>query len=196
MDLALFDFDGTITFCDSFTAFLLYSSTPSQVARGTVSLGPLMCRVGMRRASFAELRRAAVMEAFRGRDLRELTELGERFSREQLPRMVRPRALERIAWHQQRRDHVVVVSASLDLYLAGFCRRMGLDLLSSQLEVAGGVFTGRYLGADCAGRAKARRVLERYALDRFGEVYAYGDTKEDRELLELAHHRFMRWRPV
>ncbi len=35
-----------------------------------------------------------------------------------------------------------------------------------------------------------------YALDRFAAVYAYGDTDEDREMLELADKRYFRWQEV
>lgn len=55
------------------------------------------------------------------------------------------------------------------------------------------MLTGRYLGAQCMGEEKARRVRERVDLSAYPLVYAYGDTKEDRELLELAHRRVYRW---
>jgi phosphatidylglycerophosphatase C len=34
---------------------------------------------------------------------------------------------------------------------------------------------------------KARRISSQFDLSRYPEVYAYGDTSEDREMLALAH---------
>ncbi|MNP80097.1 hypothetical protein D3C76_1780940 [compost metagenome] len=56
--------------------------------------------------------------------------------------------------------------------------------------------TGRYDGEQCAGEEKARRVRERYDLSGFQVIYAYGDTHEDLDLLELADRRYYRWREV
>jgi hypothetical protein len=41
-----------------------------------------------------------------------------------------------------------------------------------------------------------RRILERYDLSRYAVIYAYGDTSDDREMLELAHRKFYRWREI
>jgi len=74
----------------------------------------------------------------------------------------------------------VVVSASLDVYLAPFYEQHGLELLSNRLETKRGIATGRYLGGDCSGVGKAERIRARYELARFGTVYAYGLRRGDR----------------
>jgi phosphatidylglycerophosphatase C len=38
--------------------------------------------------------------------------------------------------------------------------------------------------------------LERYDLQSFGVVYAYGDTAEDQAMLDQATRRFYRWREL
>ena len=55
---------------------------------------------------------------------------------------------------------------------------------------AGGVLTGRLSGANCRGPEKARRVREWLAgagLDG-AELWAYGDSPGDAELLAMADH--------
>ena len=94
--------------------------------------------------------------------------------------------------HRDQGDTVAVVSGAFDLYLSHWCAQHGLDLLCSSLESRDGVMTGRYAGTQCAGAEKARRVRERYDLSRFGTVCAYGDTREDFELLALAQRRWYR----
>jgi hypothetical protein len=111
-----------------------------------------------------------------------------------LPRWFRPEALERIRWHKERGDTVVVVSASLRPYLEDLCRGLELELVCTELEARGGVLTGRYLGGDCTGPEKARRVRAAHDLARYSTIHAYGDTREDADLLELATRRYYRWR--
>jgi phosphatidylglycerophosphatase C len=70
---------------------------------------------------------------------------------------------------------------------------MGVDVICTQLEERRGAFTGRYVRGDCCGVEKVRRIRERYDLACYAIVYAYGDTEEDREMLELAHEKYYQW---
>jgi HAD superfamily phosphoserine phosphatase-like hydrolase len=147
MNIAFFDFDGTITFSDTFASFVDYSSSRRRVLCGTLLLSPLILGYRLRVLGAARLRQSVVRFGFRGRSESELRSLGARYGREVLPTLVRPNARARIEWHKQRGDVVVVVSASLDVYLEAWCEAMGLALLANQpkREPAGspGVMSGR-----------------------------------------------------
>lgn len=104
--------------------------------------------------------------------------------------------LSKIRWHRAQGDDVAIVSASLAPYLRHWCERVGVERLSTELESRSGILTGRYVGADCAGPEKARRVRARFELAKYAIIYAYGDTAEDAQLLALAHQRFFRGREV
>ena len=104
--------------------------------------------------------------------------------------------MERIAWHRVQGHKVVVVSGGLDVYLRPWCETQGLDLLCSTLEVRNGRLTGRYEGEQCVLTEKVRRVREAYDVGAFSEIYAYGDTAEDRDLLALASRKFYRWQEI
>ena len=56
--------------------------------------------------------------------------------------------------------------------------------------------TGRYVDGECSGADKARLVRARYDLSQYTTVFAYGDSGEDRELLECADEKFYRWRRI
>jgi phosphatidylglycerophosphatase C len=191
VNLALFDFDGTVTTRDTFKPFLYYATGPVRTTIGTTLLAPVVAahHLGVVRAT--ELRRAAVYVCFRGRREAEIDELGERYSW-QLGAQIRPEMLSKIRWHQAQGDEVAIVSASLAPYLRYWCARVGVERISTELEARSGTLTGRYSGADCSGPEKARRVRARYDLARYATIYAYGDTPEDAELLALAHQRFFR----
>jgi HAD superfamily hydrolase (TIGR01490 family) len=195
MDLALFDFDGTITTRDTFRPFMAFAGGRARMALGTVLLGPMVVGYELGWVHASRMRAAAAYFCFRGRAEREIRELGARYGSSLTPHF-RPQALERIRWHKQRGDAVVVVSASLRPYLEDWCRGLELDLVCTELEVRGGVLTGRYRGGDCTGPEKARRVRAGHDLERYASIHAYGDTREDAELLELATRRYFRWREL
>ncbi|HEU4577721.1 MAG TPA: HAD family hydrolase [Polyangiaceae bacterium] len=196
MDLALFDFDGTITDGDGFLPFIHLAVSRARALAGTLWLSPLIAGHRAGWVSSSRMRERIAWVAFRGRPRAALAALGERYAADVLEGRVRREASQRIAWHQARGDRVLVVSASLDCYLAPWCRARGLELICSELEVREGVCTGRYRGGDCSGPEKARRVLERCEIGSYRQVFAYGDTSEDRELLALAQRRFFRWREL
>lgn len=196
MDLALFDFDGTLTDRELFGPFMLRAMSPRRLAVGRMTLPPLVIAYRLKLASGSFTRARLTRFAFRGVSLAHLQSVGETFAREVVPRTLRPDMMRRIAWHHARGDRVAVVSGGFDFYLEPWCASQGLELMCSSLEHRNGIVTGRYAGAQCVGMEKARRVRERYDLDRFGAIHAYGDTHEDRALLDIADHRFYRGRCI
>lgn len=196
MDLALFDFDGTITDRETMPDFMRMAVRPGRLASGRLVLLPLFLGYRAGIVSGSAIRSAICSWGFRRVPMRELEAHGRRFADEFLPTTLRPEAMARIAWHQARGDVVVVVSGGLDLYLEPWCRARGLHLLCSSLEQRDGMATGRYEGRQCVRAEKTRRVAERFPLAAYSRIFAYGDTKEDDELLAMAHEPYFRWRPV
>jgi HAD superfamily hydrolase (TIGR01490 family) len=193
LDLALFDFDGTITITETYPLFMRRAVPRSRLVLGAIVLAPWLVGYKLGRVSGQRVRASMVRIGLKGVGESQIGMAGAAFARDVLPHVTRPVAMERIQWHQDRGDRVVIVSAALDVYLRPWARPLGIDVVCSRLESANGVLTGRYVGADCCGPEKARRVREQYDLTTFNAVYAYGDTDEDHELLQLASHRVYRW---
>ena len=196
MDLAVFDFDGTITTKGTYPGFLSFAVRPRRKVAAGLLLSPLLVGYRCRLVSDRVIRIALSRVGFWGEEPDRVRRLGEQYAADVLPGLIRPLALERIAWHKARGDRVVVVSASLDVYLGPWCRTLDVDVICTQLETSDGRLTGRYLRGDCCGEEKARRLRERYALGDYETVHAYGDTEEDRELLEMADRKYFRWMEV
>jgi len=196
MNLALFDFDGTLTTRELMPDFVRMATTPRRRLAGRVVLAPIYVGYKAGVVSGHAIRDSIVDFAFRGLPQHDLHAAGERFARQVIPTVLRPEAMARVQWHREQGDTIVVVSGSFDLYLSHWCAQHGLELLCSSLQARDGVMTGRFQGAQCVGAEKARRVRERYDLARHDVVYAYGDTHEDRELLALAHRRWFRGREI
>ena len=196
MNLALFDFDGTVTRSDTWTPFMRLAVKPARMLAARALLGPVVVGYRLGMVSASQGRQMAARVGLRGENAAAVRQLGVEYATAVLPGTVRKPALERIAWHKSQGDHVVIVSASLDVYLGPWCERSGLDYIGTRLEEQGGRLTGRYIEGDCTGTEKVRRIRDRFDLARYEVVYGYGDSGEDREMLELAHRKFYRWREI
>ena len=194
MNLALFDFDHTITTIDTYGRFLRQTARPEQLARARWYVGPWLAGYRLGLVSARRLRERVTRFAFQDASEDQIRAQGARFARESIPAFVRPEMERRIAWHRSQGDEIVVVSGSLDVYLQPWCSERKLALICNSLEAEDGRLTGRYSGGDC-GADKRQRIQARYDVARYPVVYAYGDSSEDREMLALAHKRWFlgRW---
>lgn len=196
MNLALFDFDGTITTREMFSDFMQLAVPSRRLAVGRIFFAPWVMGYKLGVVSANAIRASVVNFGFRGMSEVAVRQSGRKFSDEILPSVIRPIALERIRWHKAQGDRVVVVSGALDLYLSHWCEQHQVDLICSKLETDDGVLTGRYRGEQCVGKEKSRQIREKYNIDDFPVLYAYGDTKEDLDMLGLAHKKYFRWQEM
>lgn len=194
MNLALFDFDGTITSRELFVDFVHYATPRWRLALGKLALAPMIVGYKLGWVSLSRLRAAVVAVAFRGTDEAHVRKLGKGFCLDVIGGALRANAMECILWHKRNGDRVVVVSGALDVYLEHWCAEHSLELICSGLESRLGRLTGRYRGRQCVGEEKAARVRAHLQLAKYSEIYAYGDTREDFALLALANRKFFRWK--
>lgn len=196
MNLALFDFDGTITHADTFTAFVKSAVSQRRRRWGRLVLAPWILGYRAGFVSSSAIRQRLVKFGFRGVPQQVMDSKGLEHANDYIPTVLRDEAMERIAWHKANGDRVIVVSASLAVYLQPWCESMNIELLAAELEAVNGVLTGNYLNGDCSGTNKAERVQDHVQLKDYATVYAYGDTTEDNELLALAQRKYFNWRAV
>lgn len=190
--LALFDFDGTITNKDSLFDFLRHSFGVMTLVSKLAKVSPYLAanRIGCYPAQRAK---ECLLKEFVC-DMSELSfsRMATSYSLKRLPQIIRPSALEKIRWHQSQSHEVVVVSASIESWLKPWCESVGVFLISSQLEVNHGYLSGNISGNNCNGREKVAQIKLRYDLAEYDSVYAYGDSKGDKDMLALADKAFYR----
>lgn len=193
-----FDFDGTLTVRDSFTAFLRWRAGRRGWAMGLARLLPAVATYAKDRDR-GRIKAASVQQFLRGVSRQQLQAEAEAFAAESWDQFMRPDALQ--VWHDwgQRGAHRVIVTASPDITVAPFARRLGAEaLLGTPLTFdAQDRVTGTFDGPNCRGAEKVRRLKAAYG-DAMQLAAAYGDTSGDTEMLAIADEpgfRVFRQRP-
>lgn len=102
MDLALFDFDGTITKGDTFIPFFRFAVGPGRMALGGLFISPVLVAHQLGLVSTAGTRPFMTRAAFQGVTADSLRALGRRYAEHVLPSVVRAEAIDRLDWHRRR----------------------------------------------------------------------------------------------
>jgi len=185
--VAAFDVDGTLTTGDCVTPFLRRAA--GRRLWTTLLRHPLALAAAAARRDRDRLKELAC-SALRGIESTEIEHLGEAFAREVGAGRLRDDTVARLRRHRELGHTVILASASLDPYLVPLGRSLGVDAVVCTVLERGkdGRLTGRLVGANCRGAEKARRVrgwLREHDLAD-AELWAYGDSSGDDDLLALA----------
>ena len=187
-----FDFDGTLTVRDSFTAFLRDRAGAAGWVAGLARMAPDLAAYVSDRDRGA-LKAASVRVFLRGTPRDALAQEAEAFAASVWDRFMRPDAMA--TWDDWGRRGAlrVIVTASPEDTVAPFARRLNADLLlgthlayDAQDRVAGAFAT-----PNCRGEEKVRRLHAALGPD-LRLAAAYGDTSGDREMLEIADEKGFR----
>jgi len=195
--VAAFDFDGTLTHRDTLLPFLLHVFGVVTVARHSFSLLPTLTGYGLGLIDNSAAKERVLVSFLSGKRKDELHRLGERFAAIVLPGLIRQESLQRFAWHKQQGHRCIVVTASLDLYVRPWAMKSGFDdVIATGLETReDGRVTGKLSGANCYGIEKVRRMDALLGDRENYDLYAYGDSRGDSELLKNADYAYYRQIP-
>ena len=190
MKIALFDFDGTITTDDSLIRFIRFVMGDMKTLWGMIILSPMLVTYELKLIPNYKAKQMMLSYFFKGMDEQQFRKVAEKYSLRQIDTMRRPKAMEKIAWHKEQGHKIVIVSASIECWLKPWCDRNNLDLVATKIETKDGIVTGKLLTKNCYGIEKINRVKEVYNLSDYDHIYAYGDSRGDKELLALADESF------
>ena len=181
-----FDFDGTLTIRDSFTAFLRWKAGPGGWALGLLKMAPAMAAYARDRDR-GRIKAASVREFLGGMSRTSLDAEAGQFADAVWDRFIRPDALA--CWQDwgRRGAHRVIVTASPETTVAPFALRLGAEgLLGTHLVFdAQDRVSGAFAGPNCRGAEKVRRLKAAFG-DDVRIIAAYGDTSGDTEMLAAA----------
>jgi phosphatidylglycerophosphatase C len=188
MRLALFDFDGTISSRDTTSDFIVQSCGKRRALLGLIRLSPVFLAYSLKRISHHEAKQATIKYYFGDWEKEAFIDAAHLYARHVIPGIIRPEALNRIRWHLDMGHIIAVVTGSLEILLKEWCTGLGIDLIATGVDLGSariGLST-----RNCFQEEKARRIREKYALESFDIIYAYGDSPGDNEMLALADKKY------
>jgi phosphatidylglycerophosphatase C len=186
--VAAFDFDKTLSTRDNVLPFLCTAAGKRRVIWAIVRAYPRLFQAWLDEKQRDGAKAALVRGTLTGYDAARLDEVATRFAADVVARHMRTDVVNRIEWHRQQGHQLVIVSASLTVYLEPIAARLGgFDaVLATDLEVGDdGLLTGELIGPNVRGAEKVRR-LDAWLGNRPAFVWAYGDSSGDRELFARA----------
>jgi len=194
--VAAFDLDGTLTEGGSVFPWLRHVAGRRAVYRAALPLLVPLTIAAIRSGKWADNAKERLFHSLlAGRDLAEVSIASRTFALEHLAQEGRAPVLTRLEWHRAQGHDIVIVSASPQIYV---------DVMAEALHATGGLgtrlavdarsrLTGSYLGRNCRGQEKLRRLNEWIDARGYSSepvIYAYGNSRGDRRLLSGATHPF------
>jgi phosphatidylglycerophosphatase C len=188
--IAAFDVDGTLTTRDCVRPFLERAAGRRRIVTSLLRR-PLATVTASARRDRDLFKEIIVGGTLRGKLIADVEAVGEQFAQYVLVNWLRPDTVRRLRWHQQSGHRTVIVSASLAVYLRPLARRLGIDhVLCTDSIRSGDRYGDRLTGPNCRAEEKRRRLDQWLEERRWtkAEIWAYGDSAGDRELLARADH--------
>ncbi|MTI38748.1 HAD-IB family hydrolase [Fulvivirga lutimaris] len=186
--LALFDFDGTITTKDSFIEFLKFHKGNLNFLLGFTWLSPYLVAMKLGLIPNWKAKEIVLKYFLANLSVEDMKKVSADFSLRIIPALIRNKAIDRIKKHQENGDDIYLVSASAENWLKPWCDQIGMKLIGTRLETIDGKITGKIDGNNCYGPEKVARIKAEINISNYSEIYAYGDSRGDKEMLALADH--------
>lgn len=192
--VAAFDFDGTLTYCDTLVPFLCYAFGPLKTLSQLILTLPQLWLYLLGNISRQQLKESILTPFLKGASQEAIKKKGAVFAETKMERLVKKESLKRIQWHRNQGHRCVLVSAGLDLYIKPWAALAGFDdVITSKCEATPeGILTGRLHGLNCWGSEKVRQLTHLLGPRKGYILFAYGNSRGDEQLLEWADHAFYR----
>lgn len=193
MRLVFFDLDGTITRRDSLTPYVLgwLLRHPWRLPR-LLAVAPAALRFLLVARNHGELKAALLHHTMRGCRHADIESWNAAFVPELLRRGVFASALQAIRRHHDAGDHLVLMSASVDLYVPAIGEALGFnETVCTAVRWDGEQLDGRLAGTNCRGEEKLRQMERLKSQYPGAQVTAYGNSAPDLPHLLAADHAIL-----
>ena len=186
--LAVFDLDGTITCRDTLLPFIFACLWPRpwRLPR-MLALLPLGLAFLLHRDR-GRVKGELIRATLGGLPRPYLEQCTARYVPALLQRGVFAEALQAITRHRERGDKLLLMSASVDLYVPAIGQALGFaqTICTRVRWRQDGRLDGRLASANCRGSEKQRCLAAVLARDRPARVEAYGNSSADLPHMRLA----------
>ncbi len=184
--IAVFDFDGTLTTRDTLFQFIRFVKGTPAFCWGLFCCSPFLLALALHLYPNGKAKQRFFAHFFKGMDYERFCEYGVAFA-PCVNSMLRATTVQQLREHLLAGHGVYVVTASIEEWVRPWCQSLGVTgVVGTKVEVADGILTGRFCTPNCYGKEKVRRFLEIAPPRSSFVLTAYGDSRGDEPLLQLA----------
>ena len=185
--IAVFDFDGTLISRDSFLEFIQFVCGKKNFYIGFLLFSPLLILMKLHIYPNWKVKEKIFSYYFRGMDYRSFKLHCERFA-QVIEGYKKNDVVGFLNGHLEKGHVVYVVTASIEDWVRPWCESHSVNaVIGTKMEVdRHGVITGRFSSKNCYGIEKVKRLLEIEPRREEYVLYAYGDSRGDREMLSFS----------
>jgi phosphatidylglycerophosphatase C len=192
-NLALFDFDGTITRKDTFLEIIKFAKGSTRFYVGFVLLTPVLICYKLKLLPNWRAKEIVFAYFFKNVSTETFQKICIEFVERKLPELIRPSAWLKLKQHLVALDRVVIVTASSADWILPWSEKHGIELIATKWEYQNGKITGKIKGRNCYGPVKKEMVLNLLNPSDYKSVSAYGDTTGDKEMLSLGTYVYYKY---
>jgi phosphatidylglycerophosphatase C len=163
VQVAAFDFDGTLTKGGSVWRFLLAMVGARRLSIASCLTTPRLALGALLGGDVAsEAKETLFRRTLHGLRVSEIGPRASAFGVAHYRSRERPDVRDRLEWHRREGHYLVIVSASPELYVGAVGEYLEVnEVIATRLEVdEDGLLTGNYWGENCRGKQKLLRIRE------------------------------------
>lgn len=193
-NLAIFDFDGTISKKDSTNFFLKNSFGRIYFFYGYyvrfIHLY-ILSKIGL--YNFIKLKEKRISFFLKNIPSKKFNQFVRKFNNHFFKSHLKLTALNRLDWHKKRNHRIVILSATLQPLLSEWSLANHYTLIANNLSFQNDTLTGSFERPDCSYDEKVVRLKEVIDLDNFEYIYGYGDTPSDLCFLNVVDESYFEY---
>lgn len=189
-----FDFDGTITYKDTLLEFIKYAKGRKAFLCGFLLHSPLLLLMKLGLYPNGKAKQRIFRYFFKGMHITDFNRLCLDFASDS-PHLLRQSAIAYMKEKARQEAPTYVVSASIANWVCPFFETQGLHevkFLCTEIEVEGGIVTGRFKTKNCTGKEKVDRIRQALGIMPSGSnrpafhITAFGDSSGDKQMFSFA----------
>ena len=186
--ICFYDFDGTITCCDTFPKFAFFSIGLRKTIIAFIKSLPMIILWKLGITTNSKAKEALFGNLYKGMSYSEFSQRGLDFAVE-IDKYLRKDIMESIRTHKKEGRNIVIVSASIKEWITPWAEKHGIEcVIATEVEVdhLTNCLTGRFSTPNCVGTEKVVRIKKAFATLDNVETWAYGDSKSDEPMFQIS----------
>ena len=192
MKLYLFDFDGTISKSDSMFEFLKMIHTFPSFYFLLIKSFPILIQYKFNLINKNEFKSNFLMLFLSNFSKSYLENKARKFAEIYYSKLKKDAINYINELKKDKNNEITIVSASLDIWIKPISEKLGVKYISTFSKYKNNFFSG-IKGENCWGNEKVLRINKIYKKEDYDEIFAFGDSMGDKQMLDFATYKRFRF---